>query len=152
MKVTRKISHEMPKAVKRPENEELAPSLRLRELPKEIEGLEPGKDFEAHIKGKCISHDHQKGRSSEYGGMMDGNGEENKDHHHYELEVHVGRSAARLTYRLRWCGSFEACDGAWSRAHLRSGTKAGRCASVARGRMILPMDVDAVAHPSREGG
>ena len=89
MKVTRKISHEMPKAVKRPESEELAPSLRLRELPKEIEGLEPGKDFEAHIKGKCISHDHQKGQSSEYGGMMDSNGEDaNKDRHHYELEVH----------------------------------------------------------------
>ncbi len=74
--------------MKRPESEEIAPSLRLRELPKEIEGLEPGKDFEAHIKGKCISHDHQKGHSSEYPTMETSGKDENKDHHHYELEVH----------------------------------------------------------------
>jgi hypothetical protein len=85
MKVTRKVNHDMPmnKAVKRSESEEIAPSLRLRALPKEIEGLQPGADFEATIKGKCVGHECQEGKG-EFG---DGPGE-GKTHHHYELEVH----------------------------------------------------------------
>jgi hypothetical protein len=81
MRVTRKMSHDMPHVMMdKGEDEEIAPSLRLSELPKEIEGLEPGKEFHGHIKGKCLSHEHgeRKGMDGKKGEMR----------HHYELEVH----------------------------------------------------------------
>jgi hypothetical protein len=46
----------------------------IRGLPKAIEGLEGGKDFAAHIKGKCRGHS-----TEDRGG---------KEEHSYDLDVH----------------------------------------------------------------
>lgn len=76
MKVTRK-RESLEKALKAPEGEdggEIAPSLFIRGLPKSIDGLEGGKDFEAHIKGKCRGHS-----TEDRGG---------KEEHSYDLDVH----------------------------------------------------------------
>jgi hypothetical protein len=79
MKVSRKMKDFAGKNIAMPteKDAEIAPSLRLSDLPKEVEGLEPGKDFEAHIKGKCVGHEHRKSHGED-GDMV----------HHYELEVH----------------------------------------------------------------
>jgi hypothetical protein len=76
MKVTRKYKDEF-KALgpSKGDNGEISPSLSLRELPKPIEGLEAGQDFEAHIKGKCRGHEC---RADKEGG---------KETHHYDLDV-----------------------------------------------------------------
>jgi hypothetical protein len=78
MKVTRKMA-DFGNAIM-PEHEkdhEIAPSLRLGDLPKEIEGLEPGKDFEAHVKGRCVGYE-----------CRPSHGEKEGNKHHYELEIH----------------------------------------------------------------
>lgn len=76
MKVTRK-RESLEKALKAsPEGEggDIAPSLFIRGLSKPIDGLEGGKDFEGHIKGKCRSHN-----CEDHGG---------KEEHSYDLDVH----------------------------------------------------------------
>lgn len=76
MKVTRK-RESLEKALKAPEggeDGEIAPSLFIRGLPKAIDGLEGGKDFAAHIKGKCRGHS-----TEDRGG---------KEEHSYDLDVH----------------------------------------------------------------
>lgn len=77
MKVTRK-RESLDKILKAgPETEdggEVAPSLFIRGLSKAIDGLEGGKPFEGHIKGKCRSHS-----CEDRGG---------KEEHSYDLDVH----------------------------------------------------------------
>lgn len=53
---------------------DIAPSLYIRGLGKPIDGLEGGKDFEAHIRGKCRGHE-----CRDEGG---------KEQHSYDLDVH----------------------------------------------------------------
>ena len=65
--------------MERGENEEIAPSLRLSELPKEVEGLEAGKEFEAHIRGRCVGHEHREHKSED--------GKKGEKRHNYELEI-----------------------------------------------------------------
>jgi hypothetical protein len=77
MKVTRK-RESLDKILKASDGDgggEISPSLMLRDLPKPIEGLEAGQDFEGHIKGKCRGHEC---RSDKAGG---------KETHHYDLDV-----------------------------------------------------------------
>ena len=78
MKVSRKIDHDRHSVMAMPKSEEIAPSLRLIDLPKEVEGLEPGKDFEAHIKGKCVGYECRRPHGEKEGEAK----------HHYELELH----------------------------------------------------------------
>jgi len=74
MKVTRKMKDEF-RVLKPSENEEIAPGLSLRELPKAIEGLEAGHEFEATCKGKCKGHEVRSDRDG-------------KETHHYDLDIH----------------------------------------------------------------
>jgi hypothetical protein len=74
MKVTRKYKDEFKALGPSKDNDEISPSLNLRELPKPIEGLEAGQNFEGHIKGKCRGHEIRGG--------------EGKETHHYDLDVH----------------------------------------------------------------
>lgn len=71
MKVTRKYKDEFKSLGPSKGNDEISPSLMLRDLKEPIEGMEPGQDFEAHIKGHCRGHDCRD----------DGK-------HHYDLDVH----------------------------------------------------------------
>jgi hypothetical protein len=76
MKVTRK-RESLEKALAEPadgKDSEIAPSLFLRGLPKPIDGLDGGKEFEGHIKGKCRGHS-----TEDRGG---------KEEHSYDLDVH----------------------------------------------------------------
>lgn len=76
MKVTRKRA-DLDKALMEAPGEkggDIAPSLYIRGLSKPIDGLEGGKDFEGHIKGKCRSHS-----CEDRGG---------KQEHSYDLDVH----------------------------------------------------------------
>lgn len=77
MKVTRK-RESLEKILQAPgdkeDSGEIAPSLFLRGLGKPVDGLEGGKDFEAHIKGKCRGHS-----TEDRGG---------KQEHSYDLDVH----------------------------------------------------------------
>lgn len=76
MKVTRKRESldKILKASDKEDGGEIAPSLMIRGLSKAIDGLEGGKDFEGHIKGKCRSHS-----CEDRGG---------KQEHSYDLDVH----------------------------------------------------------------
>lgn len=71
MKVTRKYKDEFKSLGPSKGNDEISPSLMLRDLSKPIEGLEAGQDFDANIKGHCRGHECRD----------DGK-------HHYDLDVH----------------------------------------------------------------
>jgi hypothetical protein len=73
MKVSRKLKDDF-KVLRSNSDEEIHPSLMLRDLKKPIKGLEAGQDFQGHIKGKCRSHE------------VRNNGE--GESHHYDLDVH----------------------------------------------------------------
>lgn len=80
MKVTRKPQSfskvlRIPDDLDKDGDGEIAPSLYVHDLPKEIDGLpDPGEHFEAHVKGKVRRHSH-----TQEGG---------KDRHSYDLDIH----------------------------------------------------------------
>jgi hypothetical protein len=74
MKVTRKFKDDFKMLGPSKDNDEISPSLNLRDLSKPIEGLEAGQDFEGHVKGKCRGHECRADKDG-------------KEMHNYDLDV-----------------------------------------------------------------